>query len=84
MAHVEIYTTPTCPFCIQAKALLKSKNVDFTEIDVVADPRIKTQMIKRAQGGRSVPQIFIDNEHIGGCDDLFALERKNALDILLN
>lgn len=84
MANVEIYTTPTCPYCIRAKALLESKNVDFTEIDVVADPRVKTQMIKRSEGARSVPQIFIDNEHIGGCDDLFALEQKNALDILLN
>lgn len=84
MAKVEIYTTPTCPFCVRAKGLLTSKNVDFTEIDVLADFKVKTQMIKRAQGARSVPQIFIDNEHIGGCDDLFALERNNALDILLN
>lgn len=84
MANVEIYTTPTCPFCVRAKALLTSKNVEFTEIDVLSDPRVKTQMIKRAQGGRSVPQIFIDNEHIGGCDDLFALEQKNALDVMLN
>ncbi|MGL1921353.1 MAG: glutaredoxin 3 [Hyphomicrobiales bacterium] len=84
MAKVEIYTTPTCPYCVRAKALLKSKNVDFTEINVVADANVKAKMIKRAEGARSVPQIFIDNEHIGGCDDLFALESKNALDILLN
>lgn len=83
MANIEIYTTRTCPYCIRAKALLASKNVDFTEIDVMADPRVKTQMIKRSQGARSVPQIFIGNEHIGGCDELFALESKNALDIML-
>ncbi|MBL1419772.1 MAG: glutaredoxin 3 [Alphaproteobacteria bacterium] len=84
MAKVEIYTTPTCPFCVRAKALLKSKNVDFIEIDVLSDFKVKTTMIKRSQGSRSVPQIFIDNEHIGGCDDLFALEAKKALDVLLN
>ncbi|MBL1242327.1 MAG: glutaredoxin 3 [OCS116 cluster bacterium] len=84
MAKVEIYTTPTCPFCVRAKALLKSKNVDFTEIDVLSDFKVKTAMIKRTQGARSVPQIFIDNEHIGGCDDLYALEAKKALDVLLN
>lgn len=84
MTKVEIYTTPTCPFCIRAKALLKSKNVDFTEIDILSDFKVKTIMIKRAQGSRSVPQIFIDNEHIGGCDDLYALEAKKALDVLLN
>ncbi|PCI84603.1 MAG: glutaredoxin 3 [Hyphomicrobiales bacterium] len=84
MAKVEIYTTPTCPFCVRAKALLTSKNVDFTEIDVLSDFKVKTTMIKRSQGSRSVPQIFIDNEHIGGCDDLFALEAKKALDVLLN
>lgn len=83
MTKVEIYTTRTCPYCIRAKGLLTSKNVDFIEIDVLLDPRVKTQMIKRSQGARSVPQIFIDNEHIGGCDDLYALESKNALDILL-
>ncbi len=84
MAKVEIYTTPTCPYCMRAKALLKSKNVDFTEYNVITDPKVKTEMIKRAEGARSVPQIFINNEHIGGCDDLMALESKNALDILLN
>lgn len=84
MAKVEIYTTPTCPFCVRAKSLLTAKNIKFTEIDVLADPRMKTTMIKRAQGSRSVPQIFIDNEHIGGCDDLFSLEDRNVLDVLLN
>ncbi|MCJ8324076.1 MAG: glutaredoxin 3 [Rhizobiales bacterium] len=83
MVNVEIYTTRTCPFCIRAKALLASKNIEYTEIDVQADPRVKTQMIKRSQGARSVPQIFIGNEHIGGCDELFALESKNALDVML-
>ncbi|NRA86085.1 MAG: glutaredoxin 3 [Rhizobiales bacterium] len=83
MAKIEIYTTQTCPFCVRAISLLKSKNAEYIEIDVQSDPRVKTEMIKRAEGARSVPQIFINNEHIGGCDDLFALEAKNALDILL-
>lgn len=83
MAKVEIYTTQTCPYCVRAKALLKSKNVDFIEYDTMRDFKVKTQMIKRSEGARSVPQIFIDNEHIGGCDDLFALDAKKALDVML-
>jgi glutaredoxin 3 len=84
MAPVEIYTTPYCPFCIDAKALLKKKNVDFTEIDVSRDRDLKQKMIQRANGGYTVPQIFIGSVHVGGCDDLYALEGVGKLDPLLN
>jgi glutaredoxin 3 len=84
MAPVEIYTTPYCPFCIDAKALLKKKNVAFTEIDVSRDRDLKQKMIQRANGGYTVPQIFIGSVHVGGCDDLYALEGAGKLDSLLN
>jgi len=84
MPSVEIYTTPYCPFCIDAKALLKKKNVVFTEIDVSRDRDLKQQMIQRANGGYTVPQIFIGTVHVGGCDDLYELEGEGKLDPLLN
>lgn len=84
MAKVEIYTTQTCPFCVRAKALLTAKNVDFIEYDVSASPGVRNKMTKRAQGSSSVPQIFIDNEHIGGCDQLYSLDARKILDLLLN
>ena len=84
MAPVEIYTTPYCPFCIDAKALLKKKNVAFTEIDVSRDRDLKQKMIQRANGGYTVPQIFIGTVHVGGCDDLYALEGQGKLDPMLN
>ncbi len=84
MAKVEIYTTSVCPFCIRAKALLDKKNVSYTETDVMADPAKRTEMLKRSEGRKTVPQIFINNEGIGGCDDLYALEQKGALDALLD
>jgi len=83
MKTVEIYTTSLCGYCHAAKRLLTQKGVSFEEIDVGADPAKRQAMTKRAQGGRSVPQIFIGNEHIGGCDDLYALERQGALDVML-
>lgn len=83
MAEVEIYTTMLCPYCHRAKKLLKNKGVDFSEIDVMMQPRRKSEMISRAQGQRTVPQIFIDGRHIGGCDDLYALEAQGGLDALL-
>lgn len=83
MKPVEIYTSPLCGYCHAAKRLLKSKGVDFTEIDVWAEPGRKPEMIQRAHGGRTVPQIFIDGEHVGGSDDLHALERQGKLDALL-
>ena len=83
MQPVEIYTSPLCGFCHMAKRLLSSKGVSFTEIDVLGDPERKQEMIQRANGGRTVPQIFIGNTHVGGCDDLQALERAGKLDGLL-
>lgn len=83
MQDVTIYTTPTCPYCHAAKALLQQKSVSFTEIDVSADARLRDAMTARANGQRTVPQIFINNMHIGGCDDLYALDRQAKLDALL-
>jgi glutaredoxin 3 len=80
---VEIYTTRTCPYCIAAKSLLTKKNVTFTEIDVGADPALRQAMTTRAGGRRSVPQIFIGGAHVGGCDDLHALEHAGRLDPML-
>lgn len=83
MALVEIYTKAYCPFCVRAKALLESKNISFSEYAIDAQPSLRDEMISRANGGYTVPQIFINQRHIGGCDDLMALERQNNLDKLL-
>ncbi|MFU1478317.1 glutaredoxin 3 [Roseovarius sp. C7] len=83
MKQVEIYTSPLCGFCHAAKRLLKEKNVNFTEIDVLQNPKRKPEMIQRANGGRTVPQIFVGETHVGGCDELYALERAGKLDALL-
>ena len=84
MSKVEIYTWQYCPFCIRAKSLLKKKNVNFTEYKIDGDEDARTLMIERADGRRTLPQIFIDNKGIGGCDDLYALENENKLEALLN
>lgn len=83
MAQVEIYTKNYCPFCHRAKELLKIKNVNFSEYDVTHNTQLEQQMRARA-GRHTVPQIFIDDQHIGGCDDLFALDEKGKLDSLLH
>lgn len=83
MKQVEIYTTPICGYCAMAKRLLEAKGVDFIEIDVMSNSAAKAQMIERANGGRTVPQIFVGSEHVGGSDDLHALERAGKLDALL-
>ena len=80
MAEVEIYTTMYCPYCSRARALLEHKGVTFTEIDIMEEPGRRDEMIRRAGGLRTVPQIFIDGEHIGGCDDMVALDREGLLD----
>ena len=80
---VEIYTTLFCPFCIRAKQLLDSKRVMYCETDVTTSLSLRRVMTERARGRTSVPQIFIDGQHIGGCDDLLALERSGCLDRLL-
>lgn len=82
-ANVEIYTWATCPFCIRAKALLKQKGIEFTEYAIDGDEVARAAMAKRANGRRSVPQIFVNNQHLGGCDDLYALDRAGKLDALL-
>lgn len=82
LANIEIYTTPTCPYCHAAKALLAEKGADYTEITVL-DPSLRQTMTQRAQGRRTVPQIFIDDAHIGGYDDIAALDRSGGLDPLL-
>ena len=83
MKTVEIYTSPLCGFCHAAKRLLSQKGVEFSEVDVWANPDRKPEMIQRANGGRTVPQIFVGEMHVGGCDDLYELERAGKLDQLL-
>jgi glutaredoxin 3 len=80
---IEIYTTPICPYCIRAKRLLEQKGAAFREIDVMGDQKARGEMIARANGRYTVPQIFIGETHIGGSDDLYALERAGKLDALL-
>jgi glutaredoxin 3 len=83
MAKIEIYTSPICGYCHRAKALLTKKGAAFTEFDVSGDAAKRDEMVKRAQGRHTVPQIFIDGRHIGGCDDIYALESAGKLDPLL-
>lgn len=83
MAEVTIYTTQICPYCYRAKQLLQSKGVAYREIDVAMDAALKREMIEKAGGRRTVPQVFINGTHVGGCDDLYALDRQGGLDTLL-
>ncbi|MEE2981639.1 MAG: glutaredoxin 3 [Pseudomonadota bacterium] len=83
MAKVEIYTTMLCGFCYAAKRLLNNKGVAYTEIDTMLKPGVRREMIERAQGKSTVPQIFIDDVHVGGCDELYLLEQNKRLDPLL-
>jgi glutaredoxin 3 len=84
MKKVEIYTTQICPYCVRAKSLLAAKGVTYTEIDVSNDDELRQKMVVRAGGKRSVPQIFVGDHHVGGCDDLHALNARGELDSLLN
>ncbi|MET4102977.1 glutaredoxin 3 [Roseovarius sp. MBR-78] len=83
MPQIEIYTSPLCGFCHAAKRLLKQKGAAFSEINVLAQPKRKAEMMKRAAGSHTVPQIFIGETHVGGCDELYALDRAGKLDALL-
>jgi len=83
MKKIEIYTTNYCPFCVKAKSLLKKKNIKFSEIDVSNNETIREKMTAMASGARSVPQIFVDNVHIGGCDIIYKLDQEKKLDKLL-
>ena len=83
MAKVEIYTTDSCPFCVRARMLLDDKGADYSEYCIDLLSELRAEMQARANGGSSVPQIFIDDQHIGGCDELYALDAKGGLDPLL-
>jgi glutaredoxin 3 len=83
MAQVTIYTKPYCPYCVRAVSLLEKKGVEFTEIEAAFDPDKRQEMIQRAKGKATFPQIFVGDEHIGGCDDMMALEYAGKLDTLL-
>jgi glutaredoxin 3 len=82
MKDIEIYTTPTCGYCHAAKRLLTTKGASFREISVAGDPGLRQEMMTRS-GRQTVPQIFIGGQHVGGCDDLYALERSGKLDPML-
>lgn len=82
MTEVIIYTTPICPYCVRAKHLLQKKGVQYREVDISRDPAERLALMERTQR-RTVPQIFINGEHIGGCDELYALERAGQLDARL-
>ncbi|HVY58263.1 MAG TPA: glutaredoxin 3 [Xanthobacteraceae bacterium] len=83
MPPVEVYTTPYCPYCVAAKDLLRRKGVPFSEINVAVDHERRAEMVERANGRMTVPQIFIGTTHVGGYDDLYALDRAGRLDPLL-
>ena len=83
MASIEVYTTPYCPYCIAAKELLSRKGAEFVEINVAGNRDLRAKMVERAGGRTTVPQIFIGDTHVGGCDDLYALDREGRLDAML-
>lgn len=83
MQRVRMYTTPICPYCVRAKQLLKKKGVEVEEVDVFADSDARAEMEAKSQGRKTVPQIFVGETHVGGCDDLYALEQAGKLDPLL-
>jgi len=83
MAQIVMYSKAWCPFCHSAKALLETKGVAIEEIDVTGDPKRETEMIRRAGGRRTVPQVFIDGRHVGGSDELHELDARGELDALL-
>ena len=83
MPKIEIYTSFFCGYCTRAKALLAKKGVSFEEIDVGANPKMRQEMIQRSKGHSTVPQIFVGETHVGGCDELYAMERAGKLDSLI-
>tara|TARA_B100000900_G_scaffold412366_1_gene433991 strand:- start:41 stop:313 length:273 start_codon:yes stop_codon:yes gene_type:complete len=82
--NVEIYTSVSCFYCLAAKRLLSEKNISFVEYDVSKDIKLRDTMLKKANGARTVPQIFIDNVHIGGCDELYEMDRKGSLNDIIS
>jgi glutaredoxin 3 len=83
MKPVRMYTTPICPYCVRAKSLFRKKGVEVEEVDVLMDMDAREEMQNKSGGARSVPQIFIGETHVGGCDELYALEKEGKLDPLL-
>ncbi|NBB83837.1 MAG: glutaredoxin 3 [Alphaproteobacteria bacterium] len=83
MTSITVYSSPFCPYCFMAKRLLKKKGAAFEEIDVMAQPAKRDEMLSRANGRHTVPQIFIGETHVGGCDELMALDKQGKLDDLL-
>jgi len=83
MKKVEIYSSNACPYCVKAKTLLKDKGVEYQEYRIDLDPALMEEFVKRSNGRKTVPQIFINEEHIGGCDDLYALEEQGKLNPIL-
>jgi len=83
MAKVEVYSGDYCPYCQRAKALLQQRGIDFVEYNVQIEPERRKEMAERAPGARTIPQIFINQQHVGGCDDLYALDRKGELNAWL-
>ena len=84
MAHIELYSGPFCPYCIRAKMLLQKRDLPFAEYDIHEEPEKREEMLARANGARTIPQIFINDRHVGGCDELFALDRSGELENWLN
>ena len=84
MKKVIIYSTSTCPYCIKAKHLLESKGIDYQEVRIDKHPELIAEVVKKSGGQKTVPQIFIDDYHVGGCDDLYAFDKKEQLDSLLD
>ncbi|MEO5330522.1 MAG: glutaredoxin 3 [Magnetococcus sp. YQC-5] len=83
MPEIVVYSTTVCPYCVRAKMLLNKKNLAFEDINLDKEPERRDEMVQKAGGRRTVPQIFINGRHIGGCDDLYALEQEGKLDELL-
>jgi glutaredoxin 3 len=79
MAKIEVYSGPFCGFCVRAKALLTQRGLDFTEYDVHDEPKRRSEMLERSGGARTIPQIFINDRHVGGCNELYALDRSGEL-----
>ena len=78
-AKIEIYSGDYCPYCVRAKSLLKQRGLEFIEYNIQADPEKRVEMMERSHGARTIPQIFINNQHLGGCDDLYAIDKKGEL-----
>ncbi|HID36201.1 MAG TPA: glutaredoxin 3 [Ghiorsea sp.] len=83
-AKIEVYSGDFCPYCVRAKSLLKQRGLSFIEYNVQQEPGKHAEMMKRSHGGRSIPQIFINDQHVGGCDELVALDKQGKLDAWVN